>query len=216
MTLKENIWNNTDLEKTLLNNGVVIMPTDTIYGMVGRSQNEKLVNRIYSIRKRSPEKPCIILIGDINELEKFAIHLSEKQKEDLAKYWSFGGHQDLRPFDKSQDIQPFDESQDLRPCPTSIILDCSDDAFAYLHRGTNTLAFRIPAPRDLRDLLLKVGPLIAPSANQESFPPYDTVEDARNYFGDAVDLYVDGGELKGKPSKLIKLGKNGSVTVLRE
>lgn len=185
----ENIWENEKLIKTLTNGGVAVMPTDTIYGIVGSALNKVTVLHIYDIKKRVPEKPCIILIGDIRELEKFSITLSEEQKKILEKYW---------------------------PGPTSIVLDCLDDSFSCLHRGTKTLAFRLPAPQALRDLLLKVGPLIAPSANLETFPPNDNVFDAKKHFGDSVDLYIDGGTLIGKASRLIKLHKDGTVSILRE
>ena len=185
--MKEDIWQDENLIKVLKENGVVIMPTDTIYGMVGRAQNESVINRIYAIRKRNPSKPCIILIGNIGELEKFSVTLSEEQKNVIKNF----------------------------SVPTSFVLDCQDEKFAYLHRGTKTLAFRLPASQSLRDLLLKVGPLLAPSANLETVPPNENVQDARKYFGDSVDLYVDGGTIKNKASKLIKLSKDGTVTILR-
>ncbi len=181
--------NNKNLIKVLNENGVVVMPTDTLYGIVGKAEDEKIVNRIYDLRKRAPNKPCIVLIADIMELEKFSIHLSDEQKKALVNYW---------------------------PGPVSIVFDCFDEKFAYLHRGTNSLAFRLPTPTSLQDLLKKTGPLIAPSANLEGLPPALNVVEAKEYFGSSVDLYVDGGEINGKASKVIKLLKDGSVTILRE
>lgn len=181
------IRNNSKLAKVLIENGVVVMPTDTLYGILGKAQDVSVVNRIYSIRKRNPEKPCIILIGDISELEKFCITLSEEQKKEIEKYRG----------------------------PTSFVLDCPEEKFEYLHRGTKTLAFRLPAQKDLQDLLKQTGPLIAPSANIEGLSPAQNIAEAKKYFGDLVDLYVDGGEVKGKASRVIKLNKDGSVEVLR-
>jgi len=165
------------------------MPTDTIYGIVGRAEDISTVNRIYSLKKRAPEKPCIMLIGDIKELEKFSIILSKEQKEKLMKYW---------------------------PGPVSVILDCPDDSFAYLHRGTKTLALRLPAQMELLSLLEETGPLIAPSANPEELLPAKNIGEAKKYFGNSVDLYIDGGEVSGKASKLIQLHKDGTITILRE
>lgn len=182
---------NDNLIKVLVENGVVVMPTDTIYGIVGRALNTTVVERIYSTRKRAPEKPCIILIGNISELEKFSIKLSKEQKDKLNEYWN-------------------------RALPTSIILDCLDEKFLYLHRGMKSLAFRIPIQSELQNLLLKTGPLVAPSANLEGLPPAENVNEAKKYFGDSVDLYVDGGEIKNRASKVIKLHKDGSTTILRE
>lgn len=190
-------WSKENLIKVLTKNGVVVMPTDTLYGIVGRAESPVAVERIYKIRKRDKNKPCIILIGDIKELKKFSIILSQEQKNKLKEYWSL-------------------DSVKNKPRATSVVLDCSDEKFAYLHRGTKTLAFRLPYPRALRDLLRKTGPLIAPSANTEKFPASENITDAKKYFGDAVDLYVDGGSLISKASRIVKLNKDGSVAVIRE
>lgn len=186
------IRDNEKIKKVLKSGGVVVMPTDTIYGIVGEAFNQSTVERIYSIRKRNPDKPCIILIGSIDELTKFSIDISEEQKNKLKEFWG-------------------DSSR-----PTSAVLDCSDEKFRYLHRGTNTLAFRLPYIKKLRELLLETGPLIAPSANTEKFPASENIEDAKKYFGDDVDLYMDGGPITSKASKVIRLHKNGSVSILRE
>jgi len=63
---------------------------------------------------------------------------------------------------------------------------------------------------------MRTGPLIAPSANPEGLPPARNLEEAKGYFGDSVDMYMDGGEINGKASRLVKLRKDGSVVILRE
>ena len=193
------MWNDENLINILKKGGITVMPTDTLYGMVGQAQNPAVVERIYAMRKRSPDKPCIVLIGKIGELEKFSIILSAEQKSKIKEYWAISAIADIAQYN-----------------PTSVILDCPDEKFAYLHRGTKTLAFRLPSPRLLRDLLLKVGPLIAPSANPEGLAPAQNISEAKKYFGNSVDLYLDGGKIIGQASKVIKLHKDGSVTILRE
>ena len=190
-------WDDQNLIKILKKSGIVVMPTDTIYGIVGNALNISVVNRIYNIRKRSPEKPCIILIGDISELKKFSIIIEDKQKTVIKKYW---------PFDSTQS----------KFTPVSIIFECPDKTLFYLHRGTKTLAFRLPAKQAFRDLLLKTGPLIAPSANLEGLPSARNIREAKKYFGDAVNLYIDGGTVKNKASRVIKLHKDGSRSILRK
>ena len=188
MLNNENVWNNSNLIQTLKNGGVVVMPTDTIYGLVGLAENESTVNRIYDIRNRDLKKPCIILIGDIEELKKFSINLTEAEKNKLMEFW---------------------------PGPVSVVLDCDNSKLAYLHKSTNTLAFRIPAQEELRALLVKTGPLVAPSANLATRSPSETMDEAREYFGDKVDLYEDGGLIKSKASRVIRLHKDGGVSILR-
>ncbi|MFA5778064.1 MAG: L-threonylcarbamoyladenylate synthase [Candidatus Paceibacterota bacterium] len=166
-----NLFEDEKLIETLSRGGVVVMPTDTIYGIVGQALDQETVKRIYEIKKRAPEKKCIILIGDWSETNKFGIDVSQFK------------------------IPEYEE-------PTSFIIE--------------NIAFRVPVQAGLRDLLKKTGPLIVPSANPEGLPPAENIAEAKNYFGDEVDLYIDGGTITGKASKLIKLHKDGSVSILRE
>ncbi|MEK7077097.1 MAG: Sua5/YciO/YrdC/YwlC family protein, partial [Patescibacteria group bacterium] len=58
------------------------------------------------------------------------------------------------------------------------------------------------------------GPLVAPSANIEGKPPAWTIKEAKKYFGDKADFYVDGGTIKKSPSMLIKI-EDGTAVRLR-
>lgn len=173
---------------TLKVDGVGVIPTDTIYGIVGSALNKEAVKRIKELKGRSANKPFIILIGKISDLDLFDINLNLKIKSKLKKVW---------------------------PAKVSVILPCENDKFEYLHLGLKSLAFRIPDDKELRDLLSKTGPLVAPSANPEGKVPAATIADAQKYFSDLVDFYVDGEIQKSRPSKLIKFEDDGRVTVLR-
>ena len=96
-------------------------------------------------------------------------------------------------------------------------MPCKKSEFKYLHRGTNSLAFRFPAKKSLIEILKKTGPLVAPSANPEGFKPAENITEAKKYFGgvDNSDFYLSGGTLKSEPSTLIEMAKNGEVGVLR-
>jgi L-threonylcarbamoyladenylate synthase len=173
-------------EEVLRNGGVGIMATDTLYGLVGLALDPSAVERIYQLKRRHPSKPLIILIGSQADLKLFGINPDGQQKKSLNTYW---------------------------PGPVSIILPCHRHDFEYLHRGTNTLAFRLPDKPALQRLLARTGPLVAPSANPESEPPAASLGQAKGYFGAEVDFYKSG-QTKSKPSKLIKIDGQ-QVTVLR-
>ena len=64
----------------LKNNKIGVLPTDTIYGLVGSALSIKTVERIYKVRQRDPQKPMIILISDRQDLEKFDIKIDYKTK----------------------------------------------------------------------------------------------------------------------------------------
>jgi L-threonylcarbamoyladenylate synthase len=129
-----------------------------------------VIEKIYRLKKRAPEKKCIVLIGDWGETQKFGV--------DSSKF-------------------KIPESTE----PTTFVLD--------------DIAFRVPGPKKLRDLLLATGPLIAPSANPEGLPPVKKIAEAKKYFGEAVDFYASGKTLSGKPSRIIRLHEDGSVDILR-
>ena len=100
------------------------------------------------------------------------------------------------------------------PNPLSIIIPCSDE-LAYLHMGKRSLAMRIPADEKLRTMLESTGPLLTTSANQPGEPPAATMAEAQAYFGEAVDFYVDGGELRNRPPSTIIRVVDDAIEVLR-
>ncbi len=165
------------------------MPTDTIYGIVGSALKPETVEEIYRLRKRDPSKPMIILISSLNDLNHFNIKLTKEQKDFLEKTW---------------------------PNPVSVVLPCQQEKFLYLHRGKKSLAFRMPKNDNLLELLKQTGSLVAPSANMGNEKPAETLEEAKKYFGDEIDFYMDGGTKQTKPSTIIQLYKDGTIIVLRK
>ena len=101
------------------------------------------------------------------------------------------------------------------PGPVSIILPCTAEKWAHLHKGKGTLAFRCPRDMWLSEILRETGPLVAPSANPEGENPAKTIEEAQNYFGDSVKCYINDGNREGEASTLIKIAEN-KLEILRE
>jgi len=155
-----------------------VIPTDTIYGLVCSVFTPDSVEEIYKLKGRRPDKPLIVLIADKNDLIKFGITTDKSVEKVCDKYW---------------------------PGPVSVVLPCKGKSFAYIHRGSETIAFRLPKPKWLRDLLSETGPLVAPSANPEGQPPAKNIKEAKLYFANRVAFYVDGGELDSPPSTVISL-----------
>lgn len=171
----------------LESNQIFVIPTDTIYGIVGSALNPEIVEKIYKLRKRTPSKPMVILISSFDDLKKFNINLNDEQNRLLQKIW---------------------------PNPVSVIMPIEDPRFEYLHRGKKSLSFRMPKSKWLQNVLKASGPLVAPSANFEGEKPADTIDEARKYFGDSVE-YIDGGALISKPSTLIEF-EGDEIKILRE
>lgn len=172
----------------LLRGGVGVIPTDTLYGIVGSALNKKTIGRIYKLRRRNSRKPMIILVGSASDLEKFDVKLGARERKILNHFW---------------------------PGKVSVILRCPSRKFRYLHRGTKTLAFRLPGSYRLIKLLANVGPLVAPSTNWEGNNPALTIREARRSFGKNIDFYLDAGRRISKPSTLAAI-RDGRLNVLRE
>lgn len=162
----------------LRKNQVGVIPTDTQYGIVGKALAVPVVDRIYQLRQRDEDKPMIILIASIEDLKTFFIDTEPKVTQYLENLW---------------------------PAKVSVILPCHHEAFEYLHRGTYSLAFRIPEHQELRELLSDIGPIVAPSANMQGKPPATTVKEAQDYFDTQVDFYLEGGVCDSLPSTVIKI-----------
>lgn len=168
--------------------GVGVLATDTLYGIVASAFSKSAVERIYRLKGRDENKPFIILISSSLDLKKFGVSLSREQKTFLESVW---------------------------PGPVSVILSVPEKKFEYLHRGTKSLAFRLPKNKKLQELLKKTGPLVAPSANPQGQTPAKNIFIAKKYFGDSIDFYVAGGSREGKPSAVVSL-TGPKIMVVRE
>jgi L-threonylcarbamoyladenylate synthase len=169
----------------LKNGGVGVIPTDTVYGLVGQLFNQAAVERIYDIKDRPSDKPVgTILIGDVTQIDDY-IEAADLLAAEV--FW---------------------------PAPVSVVLPLKT-GLMYAHRGWNSLPFRIPDDPELQQLLMETGPLATTSANIASMPAAVNIQEALGYFRAGVDFYVDGGDLSGrKASKIIKV-KNGEIEEIR-
>jgi L-threonylcarbamoyladenylate synthase len=176
----------------LLKKGKVgVMPTDTIYGLLASALKKASVERVFKLKNRDETKPLIILISSKAEISKFDIRLTNDQTQSLRDLLKQNG-------------------------ATSFILPCQSTKFKYLHRGQNSLAFRIPKDKELLAVLRKTGPLAAPSANLQGELPAQNIDLAKLYFGSKVDFYLDKGPRPSKASAIIRIKEDGSKEFVRQ
>lgn len=173
--------------KVLKSGGIVCFPTDTIYGLLAVAFNRKAVERLYSFRRPSG-RPFLLLISDTYWLDELKLRYGRLHEYLMRKFNA------TFIFYKKNSI-PF-----------------------YLTRGRRSLAVRIPKPDShISKLFSEVDiPLVAPSANPEGMNPATKIEEAIDYFGDKVDLYVDGGILQGKPSTIVRALYPKGLRCIRE
>ncbi|MCR4949605.1 MAG: threonylcarbamoyl-AMP synthase [Treponema sp.] len=181
--------------ETLRKGGIVIIPTDTVYGFSGivdlkasDSHNETDA-KIRTIKGRAETKPLIQLIA---------------KPEDLRLY--------------TDDIIP-DSLLSKWPGALTIIVHIKKDSplAATAIPETGTIAFRCPGDVWLRKIIEKCGaPIFSTSVNRSGQPVLDTTTDICSEFENEVDLIIDDGDKKGAlPSTLVTI-ENGQVKVLRQ
>ena len=170
----------------LLDGAVGVLPTDTLYGLVARAADPAAVARLYRLKRRE-RKPGTVIAASPDQL--VALGLAEADIRAAAHFW---------------------------PNPLSIVLTPRDDTLPHLHQGWGDFAVRIPADARLRELLQTTGPLVTSSANFAGEPAATTITAAQAYFSDAVDFYVDGGDLAGRlPSTVARITPDG-LQILRQ
>lgn len=183
----KDIYRSKQLLDVLIKGGIVVMPSDTIYGVFGSAKSTNVTTKIRSIKNRDDNQAFIVLcahtdqITDLFGIEKMILRKTEN-------YW---------------------------PGPVSIILEPQQKR-PDIQGSLDGIAFRIPADESLRELLEKTGPLVAPSANPRGLEPAKNIQEAQEYFGDQIDLYVDGGTIENvKPSKVLKINPDGTEQIFR-
>lgn len=171
--------------EALQGDGIVVLRTDTLYGLLARADSQSAVERVYDIKDRNASKSSIVLIASAAQMF------------------------DELPASASQlAVEPWPER-------TSVILPATK-APLWIRRANASVAYRVPNVKDLQQLLSSTGPLIAPSANPEGQPPAQNIDQAIDYFGDSVDVYVDGGQVGDEaPSRLLRLTGSGQMERLR-
>jgi len=171
------------LVELLKNSAVGVLPTDTLYGLVGRAADKQAAQRLYGLKKRGA-KPGTVIAANTEQLVELGI--KPRYLKAVQHFW---------------------------PGPISIVIPCLD--LDYLHLGKGSLALRIPDDKQLIALLRRTGPLLTTSANQPGKPPANNLAEAKAYFGESVDFYVDGGDLSGRqPSTVIRI-VDDAIEILR-
>ena len=114
------------------------------------------------------------------------------------------------------DVSKVGEINEIRSGSLSVVVDATA-VDPYLKQNRVTLPIRIPNVGSLIQLLSQTGALMTTSANAPHEPTSTSIQMAIDYFGDAVDFYVDGGDLSGRsPSTIVGFDAKGEIIVYRQ
>jgi len=183
----------------LQSGALVAFPTETVYGLGADATNESAVAHIYSVKGRPADHPLIVHIGQLSQLDQWAIDIPDYAIDLARDYW---------------------------PGPMTLILKRSTKAKDFITGGQDSVGIRIPAnPIALALLCEFTGGIAAPSANRFGAISPTTAQAVKDEIGEYLnperDLVLDGGpSLVGVESTIIECLENlprilrpGAITV---
>ncbi|WP_326911118.1 L-threonylcarbamoyladenylate synthase [Sedimentibacter sp. MB31-C6] len=149
------------------NGGIVVFPTETVYGIGADALNDEAVDKIFKAKGRPQDNPLIVHIGDFDDLYDLVEEVPENAKNLANKYW---------------------------PGPLTMIFDKSDVLSDKISAGLKTAAIRFPLNKIALELLKESKkPIAAPSANTSGKPsPTEAAHVIEDLMG-KVDMIIDGG-----------------------
>lgn len=169
--------------------GLVVMPTETVYGLGGDGTNPKAAASIYQAKGRPSDNPLIIHISTPGDAEKYAY---------TSKLY-------------------YDIANSFMPGPITVILKAKDSIPKETRGGLDTVAVRCPANK-VANLLIKCSgvPIAAPSANLSGSPSPTCVSHVIDDMNGRVDAIIDGGNSDfGLESTIVKINEDNTLTLLR-
>ena len=169
--------------------GLVVFPTETVYGLGADATNPQATTKIYTAKGRPSDNPLIIHIASPEDVERYAFANST--------YYCLAEH--------------------FMPGPLTVILPSKNSIPKTTRGGLDTVAVRCPENKIARDLIrLSDVAIAAPSANLSGSPSPTTFEYAFSDMNGRVDAIIDGGDCDfGLESTIVSIGSDNALTLLR-
>ena len=176
--------------ETVLASGVILYPTDTIYGLGCDAFNAKAIDRIFRIKRRAEAKPTLLLVRNREMLRELVEEITPVARLLMKRFW---------------------------PGPLTLVFRAQAKINPMISAGTPTVGIRIPDNAFCLKLIEACGkPLVSTSANISDRPAVRDMKSLIRNFGDKVDLFIDAGRLAtSRPSTVVDVS-GGEIIVIRE
>lgn len=177
---------------------LIVLPTDTVYGIGANPLHPTAVTRLLQTKGRGEEMPPPVLVADAAQALPFVDPAAPQARAALTAL-----------------------AQAFWPGPLTVVVPTAQAWGWNLELTGNTVALRQPDHPFTLEILRDLGPLGVSSANIHAAAPATTLAEAREYFGDRVAYYCEGGASRlGRPSTIVKLTaaapeilREGAVTI---
>ena len=145
---------------------LVVLPTDTVYGVAADAFSPAAVERLLAAKGRGRDMPVPVLVGDPRGLHGLAADVTEQMQALVDAHW---------------------------PGPLTLIVPAAPSLAWDLGETRGTVAVRMPQHPVALDVLSSTGPLAVSSANRTGHPPPVTADEAERQLGAAVAVYLEAG-----------------------
>ena len=173
--------------KIINQGGIVVFPTDTVYGIGCDPYNKDSVRKIYEIKSRKISKPFPVLVYSKDIAERIAF-FDEFTKKIVERFW---------------------------PGPLTVILKLTDENLKESLNVTDKIAIRVPNHKCTLELLKKCNFLVGTSANISGHSSFTNPDECFNNFR-KYDVFVDGGIITSKSESTIIEIENEEIKIIRE
>ena len=169
----------TDAASAVRRGELVVIPTDTVYGIGCDAFNKSAVAALLEAKGRGRDMPAPVLVGTVSAATALVQGLGTHGQDLIDAFW---------------------------PGPLTLIFRANPSLAWDLGDTKGTVAVRMPMHQVALDLLRETGPMAVSSANRSGQPPATTVEEAEEQLGDSVAVYLDGGPCADNvPSTIVDL-----------
>lgn len=171
------------------NGGLVLFPTETVYGIGANAFDDEAVKKIFVAKGRAQDNPLILHISDMEMLDKIAENISELEYKLMETFW---------------------------PGPFTIILNKKKNIANQATCNGDTVGVRMPSNRIAYELIKRANvPIAAPSANISGRPSGTNIDDIIEELEDKVDYMINGGDADiGLESTVVRVIEN-EIVILR-
>ena len=177
--------------------GLVVMPTDTVYGIGADAFDSRAVAALLAAKGRGRDMPVGVLVGSWHTIDGLVLYVPDTARELVRAFW---------------------------PGALSLVVQQAPSLQWDLGDARGTVMLRMPLQQVALELLRQTGPMAVSSANISGQPPATTAAEAQRQLGDLVDVYLDGGpspqqaastilDLTGPAPRILREGPVGAQAI---
>ncbi|MHB0911889.1 MAG: L-threonylcarbamoyladenylate synthase [Armatimonadota bacterium] len=169
--------------------GLVVFPTETVYGLAADALSPAAVARVYEVKGRPAGKPLPVQVASPSDIFRLAREVPERAARLIAAFF---------------------------PGPLTIVLHAAPGVPEYVTAGTGKVGIRMPDHPVALALIRAAGtPIVAPSANPSDAPPPTTAGEAADYLAGRVDMILDAGPTSIQTASTVVDATEDQIRILR-